>query len=207
MKKTIGVIMMAVMSNPVIQEAAPNGGISATMAGACTPNNGKLAKPSAFTLYATGGVGGTNGKLQDAAGLVESIQGTLGATLFQVRELPDRAALASYGVADQLGSSALRRSLFMTAMEISEVIYKVSSAAQLNNPMKVYYGSEDGSVNIVTKSVSKDQNNSQFNPLIIPITGTWMLTGKTAIQVALIQDVTVDLTFNVKRLVPYSELV
>lgn len=205
------------MSNIYRQVGAPqqvNMPIVASGAGAIvasgTSSNGCSGKQfpefdgSSFTLVGVNAGGAAASvKAQSPDDVVECIQGTLGALSFTVAELPDRAALA-LGGATLAGIDALRKRLLMFGLYISYVNYAATSAAQLNNPLKVITGALDGGIYINSKSVAKDANNQQFVATLIPITGEWIWSGNAALQMLVNAGVTVNLTFVVKTLVPYN---
>ncbi len=193
-----------VLANPTIQNATNATGSATACACPSTAGGtgGKIYKiPSQFTLNATGT--GANVKLQAFDNTPDSIQGTLGANIFTVSELPDRAGLALGGAA-LLGVDVLRGALATYAARIAYVNYNASASSQLANPLKVYRGCIDGTIFIESKSVSASQSNMQFNAALIPINGEWLLTANTSLQMMVNNGVTVNLTFSVNGLVPYN---
>jgi hypothetical protein len=207
--------------NPIYRQVGGEAAVSPAMANAVTGGSATVIPVNAsfsgcntmqfkefggtsFTLAGTNGGGAAaNVKMQSADDVTECITGTLGAISFTVNELPDRAGLA-LGGATLAGIDALRKRLLMFGLFISYINYSASTAAQLNNPLRVIYGYLDGSSYTESKSVSKDANNQQFVATLIPITGEWVLTGNAALQLVVNAGVSVNLTFAVKTLVPYN---
>jgi len=176
--------------------------VSGPVTTSCDDGNLVYRKPNSITLSATGT--GAAVKMQSADGVVESINGSLGATSFSVNELPDRTGL-DLGGADLLGINALRYALQTYAVLVSYVNYKAGTSSQLSNPLKIYRGAIDGSVNIISRSVAADQSNMQYDASLITLTGEWLLTSNTALQMTIANTVSVSLTFKVAKLVPYIQ--
>lgn len=181
--------------------------VPATGGNGCNNLQFKEFTGASFTLVGDNSAGlvAANWKMQSADDVVECIQGTLGANVFDVNELPNRAGLA-LGGANLLGIDALRKRLLMFGLLISYINYSSTTAAQLNNPVRVIYGYLDGSSYTDTKSVSKDANNQQFVATLIPITGEWILTGNAALQLQVGAGEVAQLTFAIKTQVTYSRV-
>lgn len=190
-------------ANPnTLQAGTP--GSAVVNANTCSEKQFPEFNGTSFTLSGTNGGGAAAPiKMQSADDVVELGQGTLGAISFTVNELPDRAGLALGGAA-LLGIDGLRKRLTIYAQLVSYVNYWGSTAAQLNNPLKVISGNLDGSSSTKSKSVAKDANNQQNVTNLIAITGEWILAGNAALQMTVAAGVTVALTFAVRTQVPYN---
>lgn len=182
--------------------AANGGGAPASascVSGRAAFNNGA----GVLTLSATGT--GANVKMQSADGTVESINGTLGAAVFTVDQLPDRAGLALGGAA-LLGIDVLRTFLLMWAIKVEYIQFEGGSTGQLSNPLRMLTASPFGNVNTDSITPSQFTNNMQQNTTLVNLQkpGGFLLAGNTALQLLVNNTVSVKISFMNCALIPYN---
>lgn len=185
---------MNIASSPV---PAAYGSGESCFSGRAAFNNGA----GVLTLSSTGT--GANVKMQSADDTVESIQGTLGAAVFTVDQLPDRAGLA-LGGANLLGIDVLRKFLLMFAIRAEYIQYDGGSTGQLANPLRFMSASPFGNVNTDSVTPSQFSNNMQQTAALVNLTkpGGFILAGNTALQLLVNNAVTVKISFHNVQLIP-----
>ena len=156
-----------------------------------------------LTLRATGT--GANVKMQSFDGTVESINGTLGAAVFTVDQLPDRAGLA-LGGANLLGIDVLRNVLAMFAIKAEYIQFDGGSSANLSNPLRILSASAFGTLNTDSVTPSTFANNMQQNATLVSLTkpGGFIFAGNTALQLFVNNTVTVTISLMNCGMIPLT---
>lgn len=187
------------------QAPQPVGGGASAVGASCVSgraafNNGA----GVLTLSATGT--GANVKMQSADGTVESINGSLGAAVFTVDQLPNRAGLALGGAA-LLGIDVLRAFLMMWAIKAEYIQFEGGSTGQLANPLRFLTASPFGNVNTDSITPSQFSNNMQQNTTLVNLTkpGGFLLAGNTALQLLVNNTVDIKASFMNCSLIPYNQ--
>lgn len=185
-------------------ENAPPRGIPASYGSGESCYSGRAAfnnGAGVLTLSSTGT--GANVKMQSADDTVESINGSLGAAVFTVDQLPDRAGLALGGAA-LLGIDVLRKFLLMFAIRAEFIQYDGGSTGQLANPLRFLTASPFGNVNTDSITPSVFSNNMQQTAALVNLTkpGGFILAGNTALQLLVNNTVTVKISLHNVQLIP-----